>query len=193
VRAPTRTPTSRRSTSWKRSCASTSSICNWERRSAYAYTEQEAHVGDVEKEVEAAREAGLPATYTEQTDLPWPVKAAVRFDDQAQFHPRRYCLALARLVDGDGSRVFEQTRALDVEDGSPCVVKTERQDVRAAFVVLATHLPFLDRAPSSPSAIPSASTRWPSRSSSRSRGACISPSSSRRAASASTRWATASC
>jgi Rieske Fe-S protein len=87
----------------------------------------------------------LPASYTEQTDLPWPVKAAVRMDDQAQFHPRRYCLALARLIDADGSRVFEQTRAVDVEDGSPCVVKTDRHDVRAAYVVLATHLPFLDR------------------------------------------------
>ena len=119
--------------------------CDWERRAAYAYTEQDSQVSQIEKEVEAAREAGLPAVYTDETDLPWAVKAAVRFDDQGQFHPRRYCLALARLVDGDGSRVFEQTRAQDVEDGSPCLVKTDRHDVRAAFVVLATHLPFLDR------------------------------------------------
>ena len=119
--------------------------CDWERRPAYAYTEQESEVGQIEKEVEAAREVGLPASYTQETDLPWPVRAAVRFDEQAQFHPRRYCLALARLVEGDGSRVYEQTRALDVGDGSPCVVKTERHEVRAAYVVLATHLPFLDR------------------------------------------------
>ena len=119
--------------------------CDWERRPAYAYTEDDSQVSQIEKEVEAAQEAGLPASYTEETDLPWPVKAAVRFAEQAQFHPRRYCLALARLVDGGGSRVYEQTRALDVDDGSPCVVKTERHEVRAAYVVLATHLPFLDR------------------------------------------------
>jgi glycine/D-amino acid oxidase-like deaminating enzyme/nitrite reductase/ring-hydroxylating ferredoxin subunit len=119
--------------------------CDWERRPAYAYTEQDAYVSQVEKEVEAAVQAGCPASFTQETDLPWPVKGAVRFDRQAQFHPRRYCLALADLVDGDGSRVLERTRALDVEDGSPCVVKTDRHDVRAAFVVLATHLPFLDR------------------------------------------------
>ena len=119
--------------------------CDWERRAAYAYTEDDSYVAQIEQEVEAAREAGLPATYTEQTDLPWAVKAAVRFDDQAQFHPRRYCLALARLVDGDGSHVFEQTRAFDVEEGTTCVVKTDRRDVRAAYVVLATHLPFLDQ------------------------------------------------
>jgi glycine/D-amino acid oxidase-like deaminating enzyme/nitrite reductase/ring-hydroxylating ferredoxin subunit len=119
--------------------------CDWEHRDAYAYTEEDSYVGQIEKEVEAAQQAGLPASYTEQTDLPWPVRAAVRFADQAQFHPRRYCLALARLIDADGSRVFEQTRAVDVEDGSPCVVTTDRHDVRAAYVVLATHLPFLDR------------------------------------------------
>ena len=118
--------------------------CDWERRPAYAYTEQDAYVSQIEDEVAAAGQAGLPATYTSETDLPWPVKAAVRFDDQAQFHPRRYCLALARLIDGDGGRVFEHTRALDVEDGSPCVVKTDRNELRAAYVVLATHLPFLD-------------------------------------------------
>ena len=119
--------------------------CDWERRPAYAYTEQDSQVSQIEREVDAAQAAGLVASYTEQTDLPWPVKAAVCFDNQAQFHPRRYCLALARLVDGDGSRVFEHTRALDVDDGSPCVVETERHEVRAASVVLATHLPYLDR------------------------------------------------
>jgi len=119
--------------------------CDFERRAAYTYTEQDSHVGQIEQETDAQQQAGLPAVGTTQTDLPWPVKAAVRVDDQAQFHPRRYCLALARLVDGDGSHVFEQTRALDVEEGAPCVVKTERHDVRAAFVVVATQLPFVDR------------------------------------------------
>ena len=119
--------------------------CGWERRPAYAYTEDDEQIEAVEREVEAAREAGLPASFTTETDLPWAVRAAVRFDAQAQFHPREYCLALARLVDGDGSRVFEATRAVDVAEGSPCTVTTERSELRAAFVVLATHLPFLDR------------------------------------------------
>lgn len=120
--------------------------CDWERRPAYAYTEDESYVSQIEQEVEAAQQAGLPASLTQQTDLPWPVKAAVRFDDQAQFHPRRYCLALARLIDADGSHIFERTRALDVQEGDGCVVKTDRgHHVRAAYVVLATHLPFLDR------------------------------------------------
>ena len=61
--------------------------CDWERRPAYVYTEQDSGVHRIEKEVEAAQKAGLPASYTEETDLPWSVKAAVRFEDQAQFIP----------------------------------------------------------------------------------------------------------
>lgn len=119
--------------------------CDWERRAAYAYTEDDSYISQIEKEVQAAQQAGLPASYTDATDLPWPIKAAARFDNQAQFHPRLYCLALAQLIEGAGSRVFEHTRALDVDEGSPCVVKTDRHDIRAAYVVLATHLPFLDQ------------------------------------------------
>jgi Rieske Fe-S protein len=62
-----------------------------------------------------------------------------------QFHPVRYCQGLAAAIDGDGSRVFERTRALGVDEGSPCRVRTARGDVRADHVVVATHYPFLDR------------------------------------------------
>ena len=49
----------------------------------------------VEREAEAATEAGLPATLVEETPLPYAVEAAVRFEHQAEFHPRKYLLALA--------------------------------------------------------------------------------------------------
>lgn len=67
--------------------------------------------------LEVATALGLPATYVEATDLPHAVSAAVRFDDQAQFHPRRYLLALAEAVAGGGSHVFEHNRALGVDAG----------------------------------------------------------------------------
>ena len=64
--------------------------CDWERRAAYAYTEQDSYVSQIENEVKAAQQAGLPASYTEQTDLPWPVKAAGR-QPRLRAHARRRC------------------------------------------------------------------------------------------------------
>lgn len=119
--------------------------CDFARRPAYTWTEDPGRVADIESEAEAAGRLGLPASFTTETDLPFDVRAAVRFDDQGLFHPRKYCLALAAAVPGDGSFVFEQTRVTDVSTGDPCTVRTERGDLRAGHVVMATLLPFLDR------------------------------------------------
>jgi glycine/D-amino acid oxidase-like deaminating enzyme/nitrite reductase/ring-hydroxylating ferredoxin subunit len=120
--------------------------CDFERTPAYTYAEPGGDAGAIRDEVDAARRAGLQATYAESTPLPFDVSAAVRVDDQAQFHPRKYLLGLAREVDGDGSHVFEDTRATDLDPGTPCRVTTDRGTVVAADVVVATNFPTYDRA-----------------------------------------------
>jgi len=118
--------------------------CDFEPLPAFTYTEDPQRVSAIEEEAEAARQAGLPASFSSQIGLPFPVQGAVRVEGQAQFHPRRFCLGLAEAIDGDGGRVFEQTRALDIRLGFPCTVKTAHGSLRAEHVVLATHLPFFD-------------------------------------------------
>ena len=119
--------------------------CDFERTANYTYTESEGELSLIEAEVQAAKRVGLPATYTEESDLPYPIRAAVRFDGQARFHPRKWCLGLAQVVEGDGSHVLEETRALSVQEGRPCRVRTENGEITADRVVVATLLPFTDR------------------------------------------------
>jgi glycine/D-amino acid oxidase-like deaminating enzyme/nitrite reductase/ring-hydroxylating ferredoxin subunit len=119
--------------------------CDLERRPAYTYTTDPAMVDKVTAEVAAAQRLGLVAEFTTDTDLPYPVEAAIRVDDQAQFHPRQYCIGLARAVDGGGSAVFERTRALSIDDeGDRCTVETDHGTITAGHVIQATHLPFSD-------------------------------------------------
>ena len=115
--------------------------CELEGADAFTYTESAERVGDIEAEVAAAQRAGLPASFTTQTDLPYSVAGAIRVADQAQFHPRKYCLGLAEAVVGDGGIILERTRALHVDDDS-ATVTTDRGAPEARAVVLATHLPF---------------------------------------------------
>jgi glycine/D-amino acid oxidase-like deaminating enzyme/nitrite reductase/ring-hydroxylating ferredoxin subunit len=119
--------------------------CDLETASNYVYAECEESVADVEHEAAAARRAGVDAELTTETELPYPVRAAIRVDDQAQFHPWKYLAGLARIVDGDGSHVLELTRATDVRGGTTCEIATTSGVVRAAHVVVATQMPFLDR------------------------------------------------
>jgi glycine/D-amino acid oxidase-like deaminating enzyme/nitrite reductase/ring-hydroxylating ferredoxin subunit len=119
--------------------------CDLQRRPAYTYAADAGERDSAEGELEAARSAGLPVEWVDGPDLPFEVAGAVRLADQLQFHPVRYVHGLATAVVRAGSLVFEDTRALGVDAGSPCRVRTERGTVTAEHVVVATHYPLLDR------------------------------------------------
>jgi glycine/D-amino acid oxidase-like deaminating enzyme/nitrite reductase/ring-hydroxylating ferredoxin subunit len=121
--------------------------CDFRRRASYAYVTSPSARSSAEDEAQAASEAGLPASLVDTTPLPYPVAAAVRFEDQAEFHVRKYLLALIDALAGPGGscRIFERSRAVEVDADEDCVVKTPGGRVTAGQVVVATHYPFLDR------------------------------------------------
>ena len=121
--------------------------CELERRAAYTYVQEEGGVDGVRAEAEAASRAGLAASFVTEIPLPFPVAAAVRVEDQAQFHPRKYLLGLVADLVRSGGRVFERSRVVELHEGSPCTVRTEHgATVTAGDVVVATHYPVFDRA-----------------------------------------------
>ena len=123
--------------------------CDFRGAESYTYTEDAKDLPAIHAEVEAARSLGLPASFTDRTPLPYPVAGAVTFANQAEFHPRKYLLALAEAIVRAGGHVFEQTRAVnfhDRGDGDVCRVETTGGVIRAKDVVLATHVPVYDPA-----------------------------------------------
>lgn len=119
--------------------------CDFSWQSAYIYTQDDNYVEKIQKEVEIASELGIKASYLEETPLPFNIKAAVRFDDQAQFHPRKYLLELQKEIPGDGSYIFENTRIMEVNEGQPCKLITEKgKTITALNVILASHYPCYD-------------------------------------------------
>ncbi|MGI3197951.1 FAD-dependent oxidoreductase [Streptomyces sp. GLT-R25] len=121
--------------------------CEWEEAAAFTYAEDPRGVAELRAEAEAAREAGLPADFVTETDLPFPVAGAVRVTGQAQFHPRKYLLALADDLRRRGGAVYEDTRVVGLSEGEPCVLSTDAGvSIRAGEVVIATHYPVFDRA-----------------------------------------------
>ena len=112
--------------------------CDLETRPAFTFTNDEARVGDIEQEAALARSLGLPATLTRDSGLPFPVLTAMRWDDQAQFHPVKYVKGLAATLPGEDCSVFENSRVTDWDHDR---IVTEHGSVRARHVVMATHLP----------------------------------------------------
>jgi len=118
--------------------------CDFERLPAFAYLTDPAGRDRIREEVQAAKRLGLPASYTDSTALPFDVAGAIRFDDQAQFHPGQYLQGLAEIIVEQGGSIYENTTATDVSGGSRCHVETDGGRVRADDVVVATHFPIVD-------------------------------------------------
>jgi glycine/D-amino acid oxidase-like deaminating enzyme/nitrite reductase/ring-hydroxylating ferredoxin subunit len=120
--------------------------CDFQRKDAYTFADSSENLEKVKAEVEAAQLLGLPASYVGETPLPFNVMGAVKFTNQAQFHPRKYILCLAGKIHGGGSYVYENTRVKTVDGENPCQVKTENgPTVTAQDVIIATNLPILDQ------------------------------------------------
>lgn len=116
--------------------------CDFTRADAYTYAPTRKQRASVEREVDAARRLGLEATY--ESDLPAPVhaEAAIRYPDQAHFHPRAYLRSLVESFEAAGGRVYENTRVRGIETGRPHRLAAGDGRVVADDVVAATHHPF---------------------------------------------------
>ncbi|MFC7619457.1 FAD-dependent oxidoreductase [Microlunatus sp. GCM10028923] len=118
--------------------------CEPVRLPAFAYAVRPEGRDRIAAEVRAAQRAGLPATATTDLPLPFPVQAAVRFDDQLLVHPGRYLAGLAGAVVAAGGMIFEGTRIGEVDesrDGTVRLTAVNGVRVRAGRAVLATLLP----------------------------------------------------
>jgi glycine/D-amino acid oxidase-like deaminating enzyme/nitrite reductase/ring-hydroxylating ferredoxin subunit len=119
--------------------------CDLQARPGYLFAVTDAEVRELDEEHQAASRIGLPHTVEAAAPLPFAVKRALRFEAQAQFHPRAYLEALAAAIPGDGSHVFEMTHVQDVTDGEPCRVETDRGVVTAREVIVASGVPVINR------------------------------------------------
>ena len=119
--------------------------CGFRRVPAWLYSEREEDVDQLLEEREAARRAGLQVQFTGHIPLPFPVKGALRFENQAEMHPRAYLLPLARTIPGGGCHLFENTYVEQVQDGEPCTVVTRGGTVSARDVLVLANVPVNER------------------------------------------------
>lgn len=108
--------------------------CHLENKSAYVYLLED--VKKLELEAEAAQRAGIDAALTDRTELPFEVAGAVKFPNQAQFHPLEFIRAISGQL-----CIYEESKVIEVHDKR---AKTAEGSVKADSIVVATHYPFID-------------------------------------------------
>ncbi len=108
--------------------------CELEDANAYVFGIDNAET--LRREAEAAAACGLPASFIERLELPFPVAGAVCFQHQAQFHPLKFLAAAA-----EGLTIYEQSPVLRVGTHT---LSVNGHTVRAGHIVFATHFPFVN-------------------------------------------------
>ena len=77
--------------------------CDFTRLPAYVYAMTEDGFLEIKKEAEAAKEINLPASLLKKIEnITFPIIGALKFDNQAYFHPRKYLLAVAEVIQKQG-------------------------------------------------------------------------------------------
>ncbi len=113
--------------------------CDFTPCSAYVYALDDAGAERVREEAAAARRLSLDAKVVRDCELPFPIRAAVTLEDQARFHPLKFCYRLAAVLRRAGVKIYENSGAVDLEDGT---VYLRDGSVHGRSVVLCTRYPY---------------------------------------------------
>ncbi|MEZ6110821.1 MAG: FAD-dependent oxidoreductase [Pirellulaceae bacterium] len=127
----------------QRWCGELEIDCDFQRIPAVVFTDRAERLSWLHREIEGAKECGLPAEFVPANGGPYSCAGAMRVPNQARFHVMRYLNGLKQALLEAGVEIFEHTRAHVPEDGEPCKVQTDGGHVLADNVILATHSAYL--------------------------------------------------
>jgi glycine/D-amino acid oxidase-like deaminating enzyme/nitrite reductase/ring-hydroxylating ferredoxin subunit len=120
--------------------------CEFRRVDGYLWSPDSQTRRVLDKELPAARRAGLTVDEVGRAPLPFDTGRALRFANQAEFHPLKYMRGLARAIVAGGGRIVTGVHVTEVKSGNPCTVFMESgEKLEASVVVDATNMAITSR------------------------------------------------
>ena len=105
-------------------CSRHATRCDLESRTNYVVIESEDEIEALEAELAAAERAGLAARPIGDTSVvPFPVAGGLMLEGQAQFHVRKYLLALADLAVDGGVHIYDRSPVTEITGNGPYAIK----------------------------------------------------------------------
>lgn len=109
--------------------------CDFEEKTSYVYSRTNRKT--IEKEIAALEMLGASVSFTDQLPLPFTVSGAVCYPRQAQFHPLKFIASIS-----NGLNIYEHTTVRELK-GTTAI--TDRGQITAKNIIVATHFPFLNK------------------------------------------------
>lgn len=109
--------------------------CDFEKKDAYTYSLRDRQI--IEDEVKAVNKLGFKAEFCEKTGLPFSVKGAVEFKNQAQFNPLKFIAEISKNLN-----IYENTFIRDI---TPTTAIADECKITAKNIIVTTHFPFINK------------------------------------------------
>jgi glycine/D-amino acid oxidase-like deaminating enzyme/nitrite reductase/ring-hydroxylating ferredoxin subunit len=120
--------------------------CDFRRVDGYLWRAPKGSWHELGKELEAARRCGLTVDECDRAPVPFDTGPALRFANQAEFHPLAYVNGLARAVVAGGGHIVTGVHVTKIASGSPCEIEVASgRRIRAAAAVDATQMTITSR------------------------------------------------
>ncbi|MFN6946636.1 MAG: FAD-dependent oxidoreductase [Cytophagaceae bacterium] len=116
--------------------------CEFKRVPGYYYTEIPEDIQNIEEEFQHLQKTKLNVSLQDHAPLPFETYKAIKFENQAQFNAQSYLNGLAEAIDKKNGTIYENSRVIHIEEKDDYfIVSTDKGQVKATKIVLATHLP----------------------------------------------------
>ena len=89
--------------------------CDFEYQNSFVYTTKTEEIDIIKKEYNTLIDLGYKPELVTKTGLPFPIKIALCFKNQAQFNPVKYLAFLSKSILDNGGEIYENTTAKDLK------------------------------------------------------------------------------
>lgn len=123
--------------------------CDFKRTDSYVYTKDINLVKSIKKEVKAVKSIDGNCEFVEETNLPFSIRGAIKFPNQAEFNPIQYINGLCKAIEQRKGKIFEKSKVIEYkkdEDIFKVLVETNQGNyiVKCKHLVVATRYPIFN-------------------------------------------------
>lgn len=120
--------------------------CDFSDQDAFIYAVSDEYDSKVRTEADAYSKLGIDGELVSGIPFDIQTKSTLVMRNQAQFHPLKYLKSLVQAFVEAGGIIYENTTAVDVEEGKqPKVVLRNGKKITGNHVIAASHYPFIDK------------------------------------------------
>lgn len=119
--------------------------CDFQKQTSNIYTTNQSEIDKIQEELKSLEILNIEANKIENTPLPFEIITGLEFKEQAKFNPIKYIYGLINKIKNNGCSIYENTTCYDIKkDDYGYICYTKNNKIKAKYVVIATHYPFIN-------------------------------------------------